>query len=100
MGLCVIGYSGAQMEFRKNMFRWLRDRKRKAGQSMVEYGLILCLVVLVSLGVLMTLGNQVYLTYQDIQEAVLNPDDPGAQAAYLCPDGSTATLHGHKYHCH
>ena len=81
------------------MIKWFLDRKRKAGQSMVEYGLILCLVVLVSLGVVMTLGNQVYLTYQDIQEAVMNPGDPGATSTYTCPDGSIAVLHGHKYHC-
>lgn len=81
------------------MIKWLRDRKRKAGQSMVEYGLIMCLVVLVSLAVVMTLGNEVYLTYQDIQEAVINPQDPGATAPYSCPGGGTAVLHGHKYHC-
>lgn len=81
------------------MIKWLRDRKRKAGQSMVEYGLIMCLIVVVCLGVVMTLGNEVSLTYQDIQEAVMNPSDPGQTAPYSCPGGGTAVLHGHKYHC-
>lgn len=81
------------------MIKWFLDRKRKAGQSMVEYGLIMCLIIVVCLGVVMTLGNQVSLTYQDIQEAVINPNDPGQTTPYTCPGGGTATLHGHKYHC-
>ena len=81
------------------MSKCFSDRRRKAGQGLVEYSLIICLVVVVCLGVVMTLGNQVYLTYQDIQEAVIYPDDPGAQAPYTCPGGGTAVLHGHKYHC-
>jgi hypothetical protein len=45
-------------------------------------------------------GNQVMLTFQDIQETLLNPGDPGTAAVYTCPDGTPAVLHGHKYHCH
>jgi hypothetical protein len=45
------------------------------------------------------MGNQVNLTFQDIQEAIANPSDPGASSPYSCPGGTTATLHGHKYHC-
>jgi hypothetical protein len=40
------------------------------------------------------------MTYQDIQEALMNPGDPGAPTTYTCPDGTVAVLHGHKYHCH
>jgi hypothetical protein len=43
-------------------------------------------------------GNQLSLAFQDIQEAVTNPSDTGGTTAYTCPDGSTAALHGHKYH--
>ena len=76
------------------------DKRRRRGQSMVELAIILCLVALVALFSLQTMGHQLYLTFVDIQEAVTNPDDPGQTAAYTCPGGTTAVLHGHKYHCH
>jgi Flp pilus assembly pilin Flp len=82
------------------MMMLLHDKGRRRGQSMVELAIILCLVALVALITLQTMGNQLYLTFQDIQEAVTNPDDPGGAGAYTCPDGTTAVLHGHKYHCH
>lgn len=66
---------------------------------MVELALILVLVALVAILTLMTLGNQVQASYTDVQEALMNPNDPGSSSPYTCPDGSTATLHGHKYHC-
>ena len=77
----------------------LGDPKRRAGQSMVEFALILCLVALIALVALQTMGNELVKDYQDIQEAVTNPDDPGQTVPYTCPDGTTAVLHGHKYHC-
>ena len=66
---------------------------------MVEYAIILVLVACVCIAAISALGNQVNATLQDIEEALLNPNDPGGTTAYLCPDGTTATLHGHKYHC-
>lgn len=67
---------------------------------MVELALILVLVALVAILTLMTLGGQVQATFIDVQEALMNPNDPGSTSTYLCPDGVTwATLHGHKYHC-
>jgi Flp pilus assembly pilin Flp len=66
---------------------------------MVELALILVLVALMAILTLTTMGNQVNLTFQDIQEAIANPSDPGASSPYSCPGGTTATLHGHKYHC-
>ncbi|HET9847008.1 MAG TPA: hypothetical protein VFR68_00425 [Candidatus Dormibacteraeota bacterium] len=66
---------------------------------MVEFALILCLVALIALVALQTMGNELVKDYQDIQEAVTNPDDPGGTAPYTCPDGTTAVIHGHKYHC-
>jgi Flp pilus assembly pilin Flp len=81
------------------MMQWVRDRMQRKGQSMVEYALILVLVALVVLVALATVGNQVNATFVDIQEALMNPNDPGAAGAYVCPDGTTAVLHGHKYHC-
>jgi len=45
-------------------------------------------------------GNQLALTFQDIEEAVMNPGDAGADAVFTCPDSTPAVLHGHKYHCH
>jgi Flp pilus assembly pilin Flp len=66
---------------------------------MVELALILVLVALMAILTLTTMGNQVNLTFQDIQEAISNPSDPGASSPYSCPGGTTATLHGHKYHC-
>jgi Flp pilus assembly pilin Flp len=81
------------------MIHRMRDRRQRKGQSMVEYAIILVLVAVVVMVALGTVGNQVNATFVDIQEALMNPNDPGATAAYICPDGTTATLHGHKYHC-
>ncbi len=66
---------------------------------MVELALILVLIAVVAMVALTEVGNQVNLTFQDIQEALANPGDPGASSPYPCPGGGTATLHGHKYHC-
>ena len=82
------------------MMQWIRDRMQRKGQSMVEFALILVLVACVVIGTLMMTGNQLVLTYQDIQEAVTNPGDAGASSPFTCPDGTTSALHGHKYHCH
>ena len=81
------------------MLQWIRDRVRRKGQSMVEFALLLVLVACVALVTIAATGNQLSLTFQDIQEAVSNPGDPGGSSPYTCPDGSTAVLHGHKYHC-
>ena len=82
------------------MMQWIRDRMRwRTGQSMVEFALILVLVAVVAMATLMVTGNQLSATFQDIQEAVMNPGDAGSTSAYTCWDGSTAVLHGHKYHC-
>jgi len=66
---------------------------------MVEFALILVLVALMAILTLAATGNEVNLTFQDIQEAIADPSDPGASSPYTCPGGATATLHGHKYHC-
>ncbi len=66
---------------------------------MVELALVLVLVAVVAMIAVAATGNQVSLTFIDIQEAIANPSDPGATSPYPCPDGTTATLHGHKYHC-
>ena len=81
------------------MIQWIRDRMQSKGQSMVEFALILCLVAVVAIVTIAATGNQLVLTYQDIMEAVTNPSDPGGTTAFTCPDGTTAVLHGHKYHC-
>jgi Flp pilus assembly pilin Flp len=75
------------------------QRRGRSGQATVELALILVLVAVVVLTTMTVMGNQLVLTYQDIQEAILNPDDPGSTTAYTCPGGGTAVLHGHKYHC-
>jgi len=67
---------------------------------MVEFALILVLVACVAIVTIALTGNQLSLTFTDIQEAVTNPGDTGDTSAYTCPDGTTAVLHGHKYHCH
>lgn len=82
-----------------SMNLWPFGQARHKGQAMVEYTVILVLVAVVVLTVVMALGNQVTLTFQDIQEAIANPNDPGSSSPYTCPDGTTAILHGHKYHC-
>jgi Flp pilus assembly pilin Flp len=82
------------------MNQWLRKKATRKGQSMVEYAIILVLVACVCIAVIATTGNQVVLTFQDIEETLLDPGDPGASAVYTCPDGTPAVLHGHKYHCH
>jgi Flp pilus assembly pilin Flp len=82
------------------MTTWIRRHAWRKGQSMVEFAIILVLVACVCIGVLAVTGNQLSMTFQDIQEAVVNPDDTGATAPFTCPDGTTAVMHGHKYHCH
>ena len=82
------------------MKQWLRNQAMRKGQSMVEYAIILVLVACVCIGVIAVTGNQVALTFQDIEEALMDPGDPGSAATYTCPDGTPAVLHGHKYHCH
>jgi Flp pilus assembly pilin Flp len=79
------------------MKQWYQTRQD--GQSMTEFALLLVLVALIAMVTLAAAGNQLNLTFQDIQEALINPNDPGSTSPYTCPDGSTATLHGHKYHC-
>ena len=81
------------------MIQWIRDRMQSKGQSMVEFALILCLVAVVAIVTIAATGNQLVLTYQDIMEAVSNPSDPGGTTTFMCPDGTPAVLHGHKYHC-
>jgi Flp pilus assembly pilin Flp len=81
------------------MLQWIRDRMQRKGQSMVEFALILVLIAVVAMVTIAATGNQLLLTFQDIQEAVANPGDAGSTSTYTCPDGSTAVLHGHKYHC-
>jgi Flp pilus assembly pilin Flp len=73
--------------------------RRRRGQGMVEYALILVLVAVIVTVAVIQLGNEVNLTFTDIQEALLNPNDPGSTQPYSCPGGGTAVLHGHKYHC-
>lgn len=82
------------------MKQWLRRQAKRKGQSMVEYAIILVLVACVCIGVLAVTGNQVTATFQDIEEAVMNPGDAGGTSVFTCPDGTPAVLHGHKYHCH
>ncbi|TMG50240.1 MAG: Flp family type IVb pilin [Chloroflexi bacterium] len=77
-----------------------RQHIRRRGQSMVEFALILCLVAVVAITTITVTGNQLALTFQDIEEAVMNPGDAGADAVFTCPDSTPAVLHGHKYHCH
>jgi Flp pilus assembly pilin Flp len=77
-----------------------RSRTGRRGQGMVEFALILVLVACVAIITITVTGNQLTLTFQDIEEAVANPGDAGATSPFTCPDGTTAVLHGHKYHCH
>jgi Flp pilus assembly pilin Flp len=81
------------------MMQWIRNRMQRQGQSMIEFALILVLIAVVAMVAIMATGNQLVATYQDIQEAVMNPGDAGSSSPYTCWDGSTALLHGHKYHC-
>ena len=67
---------------------------------MVEYAIVLVLIAVVCIGVISVLGNQVTASFQDIEEALMNPDEPGTVATHTCADGTPAVLHGHKYHCH
>jgi Flp pilus assembly pilin Flp len=67
---------------------------------MVEFALILCLVALAALAAITITGNELEKTYEDIQQALINPADATSTVAFTCPDGTAAELHGHKYHCH
>jgi Flp pilus assembly pilin Flp len=81
------------------MIQWLRDRMQETGQAMVEFALILVLVACVAIVTITVTGNELSKTYTDVLEAVTNPGDAGGTSPYPCPGGTTATLHGHKYHC-
>jgi len=48
------------------LWRFLEAADEKAGQSLVEYSLILCLVVVVLIVIVMLLGNQVQNMYCNI----------------------------------
>jgi Flp pilus assembly pilin Flp len=52
------------------LWRCLRAADEKAGQSLVEYSLILCLVVVVLIVIVMLLGNQVQNMYCNISGGV------------------------------
>ena len=47
-------------------WRFLKTADEKAGQSLVEYSLILCLVVVVLIVIVMVMGNQVLNLYCNI----------------------------------
>ena len=49
-----------------SLWRSLKAADVKAGQAMVEYALILCLVVVVLVVIVMLLGNQVQNMYCNI----------------------------------
>ena len=49
-----------------SLWRFLEAADEKAGQSLVEYSLILCLVVVVLIVIVMLLGNQVQNMYCNI----------------------------------
>ena len=50
----------------RTLWRCLKAADPKAGQSLVEYSLILCLVVVVLIVIVMLLGNQVQNLYCNI----------------------------------
>lgn len=50
----------------RTLWRCLKAAGPKAGQSLVEYSLILCLVVVVLIVIVMLLGNQVQNLYCNI----------------------------------
>jgi Flp pilus assembly pilin Flp len=52
------------------LWRCLAAADEKAGQSLVEYSLILCLVVVVLIVIVMLLGNQVQNMYCNISGGV------------------------------
>jgi Flp pilus assembly pilin Flp len=76
------------------------NRRRKAGQALIEYSLIFALIIVVVLVTLITVGNQLLMTYEDIEEAVTNLGGASSQVAFTCPDGTPAVQHGHRYWCH
>jgi len=81
------------------MIQRFRGQIRSKGQAMLEFALILVLVACVAIAAITVTGNELNKTFIDIQEAIINPSDVGQSSPYTCPDGTTATLHGHKFHC-
>jgi Flp pilus assembly pilin Flp len=77
-----------------------RSRNGRRGQSMVEFAIILVLVACVAIAAITVTGNELVKTYEDINQAVTNPTDTTSSTPFTCPDGTTAVLRGHKYHCH
>lgn len=54
------------------IWRFLRTADEKAGQSLVEYSLILCLVVVVLIVIVIVLGNQVQNMYCNISGGLVH----------------------------
>jgi len=50
-----------------DMMKSSRQHSRRKGQSMVEFALILCLVAVVAITTIAMTGNQLAMTYQDIE---------------------------------
>ena len=48
------------------LWRFLKTADEKAGQSLVEYSLVLCLVVVVLIVIVMIMGNQLMNMYCNI----------------------------------
>ena len=82
------------------MVRSPRKHARRSGQALIEYSLILVLVTCVVLAAVITMGNQLLLTYEDIQAQVTYLGGASSDTAFTCPDSSPAVVHGHKYWCH
>jgi Flp pilus assembly pilin Flp len=82
------------------MIRSQRKHARRSGQALIEYSLILVLITCVVLVVVITMGNQLLLTYQDIQAQVTYLGGANGDTVFTCPDSTAAVLHGHRYWCH
>jgi pilus assembly protein Flp/PilA len=51
-----------------NLMIRIQDAKREAGQTLVEYGLLIALIAIAAIAVLIILGPQIAATFQEVSD--------------------------------
>jgi Flp pilus assembly pilin Flp len=60
------------------LYRFLRQRRFRRGQTLVEYALILAFIAVVAIGVLLAMGSSVKSTYASVNTQLATAQNGGA----------------------